>query len=322
MNRLSSDIRAILLIRWKQTYRITLQLGIIRLTVLLSSCLFVLAAVYAASGKMPDAAAISGIWTFLIVLIHAKRPDKNFLHINLYSNKLICSVEYIILSIPLVICLWLQQQGLLSICLVFTILGAGFIKIDLKRRPKTLNTCLQQYIPSGMYEWKAGVRQSFFPLIIVWVLGLSTSFFVASIPVAMLIIGLLISDFYKANESWQILLSCQKNAVKILYYKIKQHFIVYTIIHLPFFILFLIFHFELWYIPVIEFIILLSIHIFCILLKYAFYSPDRSAINPFFHLTGLLIGLIPFTTPLLYLFSGYLFMKARTNLYPYLNDYN
>jgi hypothetical protein len=282
----------------------------------------VLAVVYVASEKMQNAAWISAIWTFIIVCIHTKRQDKNFLHINMDLNKLICSIEYVVLSIPLIICLLACRQWLPVIYLVFMVLGMGFIKINLKQQRKTLNTRLQQYIPSGMYEWKAGTRQYFFPLIIVWILGLCISFFAAGIPVAMLIIGLLIADFYKTNESWQILLSCQKSAVKILYYKIKQHFIVYTIIHLPFFILFMIFHFELWHVFVIEFVILLSIHIFCILLKYAFYSYSKSAVNPVFQMIGIFIGLIPLTTPLLWLFSGYLFMKTRANLYPYLNDYN
>ena len=310
------------LIRWKQTYRTMLQLGIFRLAILLVLCLFVLAVMYEASKQTQNAALISGVWAFLITFIHAKRSDKIFLHINTDSDKLICSIEYFVLSIPLIICLFLHRQWLIAIGLVFFCFGIGFIKINWKKQQKTINTRLQQYIPSGMYEWKAGMRQYLFLLVTVWVLGLCTAFFVAGIPVAMFIIGLLIVGFYATNESWQMLLSYQKNAGKLLFYKIKQHTIFYSVLNLPLIILFMIFHHELWYIPVIVFIILLSIHIYCIVLKYAFYSRDRNTVNPIFVMVGLYIGLIPLSTPALWILSVYLFLKARTNLYPYLNDYN
>jgi len=299
------------------------QLGIFYLAILLVLCLLVFAVVYEKSKQMEYAALISGFWVFIVAAIHAKRTDKRFLKINMKFDRLICSVEYFLLSIPLAACLLLNWQWLFAISLIFCVLGIGFIKINRRTQRKTLNTRLQQQIPSGMYELKAGVRQYLFILIIVWTLGLlCAAFFVAAIPVAMFIIGLLMFDFYKTNESWQMLLSYQKNAGKLLLYKIREHCIFYAVINLPLVILFVIFHFELWYISVAVFVILLSIHIYCIVLKYAFYSHSRSSVNPILAATGILIGLIPFLTPLLWLFSGYLFLKAQTNLKPYLNDYN
>jgi hypothetical protein len=215
-----------------------------------------------------------------------------------------------------------QKQRLLALYTVLCAFGIGFIDVRLWRQRKTLNTRLQQYIPSDMYEWKAGIRQYFFFSIIVWLLGLCTSFFVASIPVALFIIGALMFDFYKTNESWQILLSCQKNATEFLCVKMKQHVMFFSLLVLPLVIAFMIFHLEYWYIPVIEFIILLSIHIYCIVLKYAFYSHDRSTVNPILQGTGIIIGLIPVTVPVLWLFSIYFYYKAQSNLYFYLNDYN
>jgi hypothetical protein len=298
------------------------QLGIFRLLVLIVLVLIVFTTIYAASKEKQNVMFISGIWTLLIISIHTKRQDKIFLRINIEFDKLICSTEYSLLSIPIIVCLLIHSQWLPFIGIVFVTLFLGFVKINMRQQKKTLNTCLQQYIPFGMYEWKSGVRQYFYPLIVAWLLGLCTSFFVVGVPVAIFIIGILIIDFYKENESWQMLFSYQKNTTNILYYKIKQHLMFYVITNLPLFILFTIFHFELWYIPAIEFIILLSIHIYVIVLKYSFYSYDRNMVNPAFMIIGIFIGLIPLTTPLLWLFSIYLFLKARTNLYPYLYDYN
>ncbi len=322
MNVLVFDIYAILSIRRKQAHQAVVQLGVFYTAVLVVLSLFVFATIYEASKQMQHAALLSGIWAFLITFIHAKRSDKIFLHINMDFDKFICSIEYFVLSIPFVTCLLLNRQWLPAVCLVLFCLGIGFVKINRKNRRKTFNTCLQRYIPSGTYEWKAGVRQYLFFLITIWTLGVCTAFFVAGIPVAMFVIGLLIFDFYKTNEPWQMLLSYQKNANKLLFYKIKQHILLYTILNLPLIILFVVFHFKLWYIPVIVFIILLSIHIYCIVLKYAFYSYNRNTVNPVFQMIGIFIGLIPVSTPVLWFISVYFFLKARTNLYPYLNDYN
>ena len=322
MKAFVKDINAILLMRLKQIHRIIAQLAIVRLLILLIACLYLLITVYVTSKGLQNAILLSCIWMLIIVFIHAKRSDRIFLNINMEFDKLIYGVEYIVLSIPLIICLLLRRQWLTIICLVICILGISSLKINQNKQRKTLNTHLQQLIPYGMYEWKAGIRQYFFPIAITWLLGLIMAFFFASVPVALFIIGLLIFDFYKINESWQILLSCQRNADKFLYFKIKQHVTLFSIITLPLIVAFMIFHFENWYIVVAEFVILLSVHIYAILLKYAFYSHDRNEVNPVFLMVGLFIGLIPITTLVLWLLSMYIFCKAKKNLIFYLNDYN
>ena len=316
------NMHAMALIRWKQFYRTLWQIGVFRVAILLVFFLFLFAAVYVVSEERQKAAIICGIWICLIVYIHASRLDKIFLCINVGFDKWIYGFEYFILSIPLMICLLLRRQWLPVLCLIFFSLGIGLLKINRKKQRRTFNTFLQQYIPSDMYEWKAGVRQNLIVLMIVWLLGLCTAFFVASVPIAMFLIGLLMTGFYQSIESWQILLSYQKNANQLLFYKIRQHSLFYTILNLPLIMLFMIFHLELWYIPVVEFIILFSIHIYSIVLKYAFYSQDRRSVRSVLMLLGMLIGLNPLLTPALWLFTIYLFLKARINLYPYLNDYN
>lgn len=299
-----------------------IQLGVFRLAFLLILYAFLLAILYKVSKDKQNAAFVSGIWAFLLASIHARRSDKRFLCINMAFDKLIYSSEYIVLSVPLIVCLLLRRQWLLAAGLALFCLIIGCAKVNWRKQQRTWNTRLQRYIPSAMYEWKAGVRRYLVPLIAVWLSGLCLGFFVAGIPVAMLIIGILMFDFYKTNESWQMLISHQKNAGKLLLYKITQHSLLYTALNLPLILLFLIFHLEKWYIAVVLFVILLSIHIFCIVLKYAFYSHDSDTVNPAFQATGILVGLIPLSTPLLWLFSIYLLFKAKTNLYPYLNDYD
>ena len=313
---------AVLLIRWNQARRTIVQVGIFRLAVLLVLIFFVFATVYGISRRTQYAALASGVWAFLIAAIHGKRPDKTFLHISMDYDKLIYTIEYLCLSIPLFFCLLLHRQWLSVIGLVCFCVGTGLIKMERRDRPKTRNNRLLQHIPCDMYEWKAGVRQYFFLLITIWLLGLCTSFFVAGVPVAMLITGLLTVDFYQTNESWQILLSFRKSADQLLWYKIIQHGLFYLLLNIPLIAMFMIFHIQLWYIPVIVFITLLSTHIFRIVMKYAFYSHDRNTVSPVLAAAGVLIGLIPPLAPVLWLLSISLFIKARTHLSFYLNDYN
>jgi hypothetical protein len=299
------------------------QSGIFRLAFLLILCSFAVVMIYVASEKEQNSYFIAAGWALITIFIHTKRKDIIFLNINMLLFPCICFVEYSLISIPLIICLSLNEQWISVLLILLSAAGISFIDIKRKRGKRTLNTRLQQYIPSDMYEWKAGIRKYFFPIIIAWMIGFFTVLFVASVPTVIFIIGLILIEFYETNESWQILISHEAKAIRLLYNKILHHLIVFVIIVFPLVIAFVIFHPDIWFLPVIELIIFLSIHIYCIVLKYAFYIPNTySGRSKVFLMVGIPIGLIPVTTPMLWIFSIYFFQKARINLNFYLNDYN
>jgi hypothetical protein len=134
------------------------------MAVLLILCSYMLIKIYSAFDNVQNMALIAGIWVLLLSLIHVKRTDWKFLRINMNYHRLICSIEYIALSIPLIILSLLQKQWLPALSVLLLSFGTGFVDIHLRRQQKTPNTRLQQYIPSDMYEWKAGIRQYFFPV--------------------------------------------------------------------------------------------------------------------------------------------------------------
>jgi hypothetical protein len=315
------EVYSILLLHWKQTYRRVLLIGVVRMLILVISSLYLLAAIYTASEKETNVYRLACLWGVILFLIHVKRVDRKFLHIHMNFAQWICGIEYIILSLPIMICFLMHQWWLMALSLLSGAFAIGFIKIWEKQPPKQPNTCMQAYIPHDAYEWKAGVRKYLYAIITVCSFGLCLSFFTPITLVAIGILGLLIIDFYDKNESWQMLISCQKSANRLLYYKLKQHLLLFTVLILPLIVAFLFFHPELWYILFVEYIVVLSIHVYSIILKYAFYSHDRSTINYGLLLIGVWVGLIPVTTPLLWIFSVYLFRKACTNLNLYLNDY-
>jgi len=323
MNILLSNIRNVITIRLKQTYRLLYQIGIIRLIVLSTLYIVAMRYVYLITGQIHFSGYyISGTWLLIISYIHLKRSDRIFLQINLTYESFVICIEYVLLSIPLIICLLLNRQWILIVCMILGIIFISPIKIIWKSQTKTLNTRMQKYIPFDMYEWKAGVRNCFYPILFCWIIGFCLASFVVGVPIAIFIIGFLIFGFYTTNESLPMLLSYEKGTNSLIIYKIKQHTLIFSILIFPLVGIFMIFHSNLWYIPVIEYVLFLFIHIYSIILKYAFYSHDNSAVNPIFLMMGLFIGLIPLTAPVLWVFSIYLFHKAQVNLSPYLNDYN
>jgi hypothetical protein len=186
-----------------------------------------------------------------------------------------------------------------------------------------LNTALQRLIPSDCFEWKAGIRKLLIFIVPIWLIGLCYSFFVGSVPLVLFILGILPSGFYSTGESLPMLLVFEMKASKLVVYKIKMQIILFSIISAPIILSFLVFHSDLWYLPLIEYILLISLHIYIILAKYAFYQPNQKTPTAnVFNSIGAMAILIPFLIPVIWILSIWFYLKSIENLNLYLNDYN
>jgi hypothetical protein len=313
---------AVLHIRLKQMYRIALQIGLVRTLILLIPYAALPAAVYSAPAKEANACYAAGIWAAVLCFIHAGRTDRQFMQIHLDFPQWICGAEYAVLSLPLIACLLMRTWWLPALSLLTAAFAAGFIKPRERRQPGRANLHMQAYLPYDAYEWKAGIRKYLPAIATAWLAGLSLSFLTPVTPVAAGITGLLAVEFYNRNESWQMLVSCRKSAGRFLWHKTVQHLLLFTALILPLIVVFLLFHPGVWYIILIEYAVILSIHVYAIALKYAFYSHNRRTVNYALLSIGVLAGAIPLTTPLLWIFTACLFYRANTNLNFYLNDYH
>ncbi len=323
MKRAKAELQSILSIRWKQCYRILFCIDAVHLILLFCLVGFIGISCFYILGREVQNLYVLAIMALLLFILHYQRQDRRFLHINVeYKNLIICC-EYIILTLPIVTFLaihkfWLYSIGMLTISILLGLVPM----IKKKHQKKTLNTLIQRKIPDNAYEWKAGVRRYFWYLLASWIVGLSTCFYFYSSVIATLLIGLSVLDFFRLNESRQMLLSCQQGPSKFLQNKILQSILLLSLLILPQLILTIIFRLNLWYIPVIEYVILLSILIYVITLKYAFYSPQRTSVSIIRANMGVLIGLNPMTTIVLWILSILLYRKACLNLKIYLNDYD
>jgi len=314
-------IQAIFKIRLKQIYRITKGIGIIRWAFLMGLFGFIAYVLFKQTGIFPNSYYSIGIYMTMIFLFQTNRNDKSFLKIHFNNYKLILLLEYTLLLIPLLICLIYYNYWILTISvIVFTSL---IINLNFKLRQKSINSFIQKLIPSNCFEWKSGIRKTLFVIIAFWTIGLFTSFFIGSVPVVLFILGLFPLSFYDKAEPIQMILSHEMGTNKFLFYKIKMQLTLFTILSFPLIIAFLIFHIDRWYIPIVEFIILSTTHIYLVLTKYAFYKTNsKSSGAQAFGVIGTLGIIMPVFIPLVWLLSIRFYFKSLKNLNFYLNDYN
>jgi hypothetical protein len=314
-------IGAFINIRFKQFYRAMKGIGLFRVIFLAGLVAFFGYFLFKQTEILPNAYYVLVIYLVVIVLIQVKRQDKLFLKSHFNNYKLICLIEYLILTIPLLVCLIYHYQWY-SILILFPSLFL-IVNLDIKVKRRVLNTKIQQWIPYDIFEWKGGLRKSFLFLVPLWIISLATSFFIGSVPIAIFIFGIVSLGFYEKSEPYQMILAYEMSTRKFLFHKMKLHIIVFSFITIPLILLFIVFNYEYWYIPIAEYLIFISLNIYFILAKYAFYEPNsKSHTTVIVGSIGVIAIFIPFLLPVVWLFSVWFYFKSIDKLNLYLNDYN
>ena len=314
-------ILSLLKIRKIQIFRALQSLGFIQLIFLLGILGYLLVGLYMQLASLPNAYTASGIYCALIFYMHVKRKDKNFIKINFENTHWIYFTEYLTLSIPVISIALFQHQWIVSALLVLVLFLIA--RFTLTYKQKNFKNPILQHIPYRCFEWRAGFRKAGMLMSILWLLGVVASFYIATVPILIYIIGLVILGFNDTNESLTLLLVFEKNAKKLLHYKIKSQLMLFLVFLAPLIVLFIVFHSQNVLIPLIELIILCSIQIHSIVIKYAFYEPNStSEKNKVFEIFTALSLIIPFLIPVVWILIGYFYQRAIKNLTFYLDDYN
>lgn len=314
-------IRNFLFIRRKQFFREVKVLGLIRCIFLLILFGFVVTAILEYTSQTPHIYYTVVIYLVVIVSVHLNRKDLKFLKIRIDKYKRILFIEYTILTLPLLVgLLYNQYYGVVGLLLI----AIGFISAMEKTFPLVIsNNKLLQWIPDHCFEWRAGFRKNFLWILLIWIAGLATSFSLGTVPVAIFILAVILMGFYEYGEPYPMLIAYEKNADNFLWNKIKMHIKLFSILFIPLFFSFIAFHPDKWYIPVAEYVIFISLHIYIILTKYAFYQPNmKSRASQTFGLIGLLGIFFFFLLPVVWILTIYFYFKSKENLNFYMNDYS
>lgn len=314
-------IKEFIIIRIKQSFRALIGIGLIRLFFIVGLITFLASATYIVTAEQTNATYFSAGYIILLLSIQVRRNDKLFLKSHFSNYKLIIAFEYFTASIPLFICLILHAHYLAIGAITLGILTT--VHLDIKPTKKSINTKLQHLIPPDCIEWKAGVRKYFFIIVPTWIIAALTSYFIASIPIAIFIISMVILSFFEHAESYQILQSYQLSSKHFIWHKVKRQIILFSIVTLPLIGLFTLFHLYTWYIPFVEFLIFIFLQIYIIMTKYAFYEPNtKSTATQTFGAIGILGGIIPVFLPLVWILTIWFYIKSIKQLNYYLHDYN
>lgn len=308
-------------IRLLQFARIMNSLGIGRFFFLVFLYFFFSAATYTYSRTVDGSYLLSAIYLSVIFAIHFKRDDHIFLKSQVKSYRLVYFQEYTAIALPLIVSNVIHGHQSNIIILVVTLVLTPFVSV--KKPGYTINTSIQKWIPPTLYEWKSGVRTTFFYLSITWISSLATSFWIGSVPIAIIIIGLIVTNFNSKMESLAMLLSFESSAKNLLCKKVLQNLQVYSIIVIPLVGAFLIQHSSYWYIVLILYALSSLIVVYSILVKYAFYEPSENVTaNQSIVTLGATSIILPALLPVTIILLIRFYFKAIKNLNFYLNDYN
>ena len=133
-------IDKILNIRLKQAYRIINELGIFRVIFLLGLAVTLLAGLFLSMKEKVNSnkELIIGLFALSILIIHLKRKDKDFLEIYAPKPQGVFIVEYIVLSVPLILSLLYKRLWSFIFIYLLILILISFLKIIPKK--SSLNT--------------------------------------------------------------------------------------------------------------------------------------------------------------------------------------
>ena len=314
-------IQAFFIIRLKQVLRAAKELGLFRIIFLVGLSGFFAFGLFLQTAETASSFYVAGVLLMIITLIQVKRADKQFAKIHFSNYKLVFFIEYLSMLLPLFIGLVYHSQWIPLIAVIT--LTLSIVNADYKQKQNSLNTFIQKLIPSDCFEWKSGVRKNLILQAILFTLGFGTSFFIGTVPVVIFVLGIIQLGFYEKSEPIQMILVYEMGTNKFLLHKIKMQSALFAILTIPLILAFLVFFPGKWYIPVAEVFLFLTLHIYIIFTKYAFYERDNKFNgSQVFGAIGTLGIIIPVFIPVVWLLSVRFYIKSRENLNFYLNDYN
>ena len=307
----------LLFIRFRQGLRYGAELGAFRGLVALVLLLFF----YVSALQRFSPWLIAGLIGFLLLSIHTTRLDKTFLSVVGISAAQVFFVEYLLLALPFLVPLLLQNHWQPALLLFGITSFLPFLNVRITDTSRRFSW-LVAWLPADMFEWKSGLRKHFFPVLIIYAIALVCYSFTVATPIALLLLTLISCDFYVKTESREMLEAFEMPPGKLLQLKLKNQLKMFWLMCLPLLLVFIFFHGAYWYVLPVVMLLCSALQMLSILLKYAIYSPHEGLQGNF-----LLIGLsiifffVPFLLPLPFLWIIKYYKKAMHNLHFYLHDY-
>ena len=230
--------------------------------------------------------------------------------------------EYIVFSVPLLILLVVFGQYAQLLIYSALLLAISSVKPSPKGvKVKTYNAWVK-HIPSGMFEWRSGIRASLPGIVLFYGLGLAGVFSIWLSATSLILLSLTFGVFYGASESQKILAAPELSAGDFLQHKIGQHLKCWVLFLLPLLLAAFV-HYQYWPYILAAFAAVVNLLVFAILAKYAFYRPAST--GGLSQIVGSMAWLCSILLPLsvfVFCVNIILYFKAKHNLNYYLDAYS
>lgn len=312
---------SLLKIRWLQATRELQSIGLFRVLILLAVLILIMMAAMHVGQKLPYGWILPAITAVATWYIQSNRADHRFLNIHAPYPVITRCVEYLIASMPIIIVLLMGENGWLAFSippLLWFISRLTPSYSTITRHQKIIGL-----IPAQRYEWRSGIRQTFWWMLFLHISMLAFAFQPAVLAVIILLYTFAILSFHDTCEPRNFIEQWNGTAATYLASQIKQNIIIFSISLLPALLLCLLFQGKLIWLPLWVMLNSFVIIAFSIYLKYSMYQPNsRLYANQIIYFIIIFSYLLPFLTPVILLFGVYYRRSAIQQLKPLLDDRN
>lgn len=311
-------LRTILFLRFKQALRIVQEMEAGRV-------LFLLPVVIAIGywpvkfSAVPEAQLmVAGGWLLVLVGIHRKRGDVQFLQLASQRARQVMTLEYAAMSLPLLVLLiafsgWMAAGAVAVGIPVVTLIPPS------KKRHTLRKTIALPFAPYD-FEWRSGFRQQWLAIVAIEAGALALSHYPFLPLLALLGMAMLAASFYQQCESSAMVAGTGLTAKTFLKFKIQRGLLWFVPLTIPLVIACIWSAPYLW--PVVLFASVFSAAVvaFSIVLKYShFASGTNTSANGMTVAIFSAGGLIPFLLPIPILMFIREWPAALKNLSTYLH---
>lgn len=209
------------------------------------------------------------IYLALCLSLHFSRKDNSFLRKLAIPRKVVWATEYNLIVFSFTILLVYYQQW--QVALLGHILATLIIFISNSIAIKQISLEKERIIaliPEHLFEWKSYFRKRKYTFLIYYLLTAFLSFSFFAQLIGILILLAFLPEVYNHLESKE-LIETYPNKASFLSAKLKDHSFFIHILFLPLYLLFIVFHYQLWYL-LIFLVLLVELSVcFGLLYKYS-----------------------------------------------------
>lgn len=311
-----TNIASILQLRFYQALRLLKTVGVWLLLIVLP-LLLVLVLQLLEAAKEVDERLIAFILVAGAISLHIQRKDVAFLQKLELSLPLLFLVEYTLLFLPITLLLAILFNKWLTFLLTHLGLSLIIFIPNREKLKKGSRSIALNWLPVQAFEIKAGIRQYWLLFLILYLAGIVLGKFVFMPLLTILLSSLLAISFYDEFEPRELLEKAYfKN--NWLWQKAWLQIGVFLALFSPHILVFLFFHWSLWYILFAALVVMALLLLFALFYKYASYHPGRRKVYNQTAFGLYLVGFfIPFFFPasLFYLVVYYRRAKRQLNYF-------